>query len=339
MQKLFITGGAGFIGSAFTRLVLEEFPSCEVTNFDALSYAGNLDNIKDLDESRHHFVHGNITDTEAVYEALAEGTDAIINFAAETHVDRSIVSSQEFIRTNVLGSQILLDAARHRGVKRFVQISTDEVMGSLAEDGDALFTESSPVAPRNPYAASKAGAEHLALAARHTFDMDIIITRCSNNYGPRQFPEKLIPLVLFNALENRPIPIYGDGCYVRDWIYVDDHCRALLGLLRHARSGEIYNIGARNERRNIDVVRAVLNQLGKPHALIQYVEDRLGHDRRYAIDPSKVERETGWQPIETWESGLKKTINWYLENDRWVARARSSEYGRASDVAQHLPVG
>ncbi len=339
MKKLFVTGAAGFIGSAFIRLALESIPDSTIINFDALTYAGNMDNLAGLDENRHRFVRGDLSDREAVRAALEEGTDAVVNFAAETHVDRSIVSPLEFIRTNVLGTQVLLDAARERGVKRFLQISTDEVMGSLPEETHALFTESSPVDPRNPYAASKAAAEHLAQAAHHTFGLDIIITRCSNNYGPRQFPEKLIPLALFNALKDRPIPIYGDGCYVRDWIYVDDHCRALLCLLERGRSGEVYNIGARNERRNIEVVRAALSLLGKPHALIQHVEDRLGHDRRYAIDPSKVESETGWHPVETWESGLQKTINWYLENDRWVARARSGEYRRDVELVDHLPVG
>lgn len=339
MKKLFVTGAAGFIGSAFIRLALESIRDSVIVGFDALTYAGNMDNLKGLDDSRYRFIRGDISDREAVRAALAEGTDAIINFAAETHVDRSIVSPLEFIRTNVLGTQVLLDVARERGIRRFLQISTDEVMGSLPEDESALFTESSPMDPRNPYAASKAAAEHLTQAAHHTFGLDVIITRCSNNYGPRQFPEKLIPLALFNALEDRPIPIYGDGCYVRDWIYVDDHCRALLSLLERGRSGEIYNIGARNERRNIEVVGAALNLLGKPHALIQHVEDRLGHDRRYAIDPSKVERETGWRPLESWESGLQKTIKWYLDNERWVARARSGEYRSALETADHLTVG
>jgi dTDP-glucose 4,6-dehydratase len=324
MRKLFVTGGAGFIGSAFIRHVLAAFPSWEITNFDALTYAGNMDNLEGLDDARHRFVQGNIANRDEVFFALEEGTDAIINFAAETHVDRSIASTHEFLHTNILGTQVLLDAARARDVRRFMQVSTDEVMGSLAEDETAFFTESSPVAPCNPYAASKAAAEHLVQAAHRTFRLDTIITRSGNNYGPRQFPEKFLSLIITNALEDQLIPIYGDGLYVRDWIYVDDHCSAMLRVLEQGESGQVYNIGARNQRRNIDVAKAVLDALGKPHSLIRYVKDRPGHDRRYAIDPSKVERETGWRPGETWESGLAKTIQWYAENGEWVARARRS---------------
>src|SRR5947209_1470736 len=326
MHKLFITGGAGFIGSAFVRLILAEISSCEITNFDALTYAGNLDNLQGLDESRHRFVHGDIADREAVLNALEEGTDAIINFAAESHVDRSIASAHEFLRTNILGTQVLLDAARERHVPRFVQISTDEVMGSLPEDENAFFTEDSPLAPNNPYAASKAAAEHMVNAAHHTYGLDTVITRCGNNYGPRQFPEKFIPLILSNALEDQSIALYGDGRNVRDWMYVEDHCRAIMRVFERGRSGEVYNIGARNERRNIDVVKAILDALGKPHELIHHVKDRLGHDRRYAIDPSKVEGDLDWQPVETWESGLEKTIRWYAENGTWIQRARSGAY-------------
>lgn len=326
MRKIFITGGAGFIGSAFVRLVLAELPSCEVTNFDALTYAGNLDNLQGLDERRHRFVRGDITNTEMVRAALAEGTDALVNFAAESHVDRSIASAGEFLRTNVIGTQVLLDVARERGVRRFLQVSTDEVMGSLPEDETAFFTEDSPYAPNSPYAASKAAAEHLVRAARHTFGLDTVITRCGNNYGPRQFPEKLIPLVISNALHHEPVPVYGDGRNVRDWIYVEDHCRAILRALEDGRAGAIYNIGARNERHNIEVVEAILQTLGKPLSLIRYVKDRLGHDRRYAIDASQVEAELGWRAQETWESGLQKTIRWYQENGEWIGRARSGAY-------------
>ena len=326
MTKLFVTGGAGFIGSAFIRVALEELPDCEIVNFDALTYAGNPDNLAGLDERRHRFVHGDIADRAAVMDALEEGTDAVINFAAESHVDRSIASADEFLRTNVLGTQVLLDAARARRVARFVQISTDEVMGSLPEDDASFFTESSPYAPNSPYAASKAAAEHLVRAAHHTFGLDAVITRCGNNYGPRQFPEKLIPLVIANAIDDQPIPVYGDGRNVRDWIYVDDHCRAILQALRRGRAGEIYNIGARNERRNLEVVEAILDALGKPRTLIKFVKDRPGHDRRYAIDPTKVETELDWRPQETWESGLRRTIQWYAENQAWVARARSGAY-------------
>jgi dTDP-glucose 4,6-dehydratase len=326
MSKLFITGGAGFIGSAFIRLALAQLPSCEIINFDALTYAGNPDNLEGVDENRHRFIRGDITDREAVDEALDEGTEAIINFAAESHVDRSIESAHEFLQTNILGTQVLLDAARARGVRRFVQISTDEVMGSLPEDDSAFFTESSPIAPNNPYAASKAAAEHLVNAAHQTHGLDTVITRCGNNYGPRQFHEKFIPLVISNALEDQPIPVYGDGRNVRDWIYVEDHCRAVLEILERGRSGEVYHIGARNERRNIEVTEAILNALGKPHSLIRHVKDRLGHDRRYAIEPSKIEKELGWHPEETWESGLQKTFNWYAENGAWLERARSGAY-------------
>ncbi len=326
MSRLFVTGGAGFIGSAFVRLLLNETPSCEVANFDALTYAGNLDNLDGLDKSRHHFVKGDIADREAVSAALAPDTEAIINFAAESHVDRSIVSADEFIRTNVLGTQVLLDCARARGVQRFVQISTDEVMGSLAEDDQAFFTEGSPFRPNSPYAASKAAAEHLVRAAHHTFGLDTVITRCGNNYGPRQFPEKFLPLMLANAMRDEAIPLYGDGQNVRDWIFVDDHCRAILLALTKGRPGVTYNVGARNERRNIDVARSVLDQLGKPQSLIKFVKDRPGHDRRYAIDPSLAESELGWRPIETWETGLRKTIEWYQSNPAWVERARSGAY-------------
>lgn len=284
----------------------------EVINLDALTYAGSLDNLKGLDDSRHRFIQADITDREAVRAALEESTFAVVNFAAESHVDRSIRSADEFLRTNVLGTQVLLDVARERRVNRFVQISTDEVMGSLEEDG-SLFTENSPLAPNNPYAASKAAAEHLVRAARHTHGLDTVITRSGNNYGPRQFPEKLIPLLISNALADKPFPLYGDGRQVRDWIYVEDHCKALLSLLERGRSGHVYNIGARNQRRNIEVAKEVLDALGKPRSLIRHVEDRPGHDRRYAIDPSKVEAETGWRAEESWESGLKKTIKWYVE--------------------------
>jgi dTDP-glucose 4,6-dehydratase len=326
MHNLFITGGAGFIGSAFVRLLLAEMPDCRITNFDALTYAGNLDNLVGLDESRHRFVHGDICDPEAVRAALAEDTDAIINFAAESHVDRSIKSAGEFVRTNVLGTQVLLDAARERGVKRFVQVSTDEVMGSLPDDDNAYFTEASPFEPNSPYSASKAAAEHFVRAAHHTHRLDTVVTRCGNNYGPRQFPEKFLPLIIANATHDETIPLYGDGKYVRDWIYVEDHCRAILAIMLRGRSGEAYNIGARNERRNNEVVESVLNSLGKPLSLIRHVKDRPGHDRRYAIDPTKIETELGWRPVETWESGIAKTIRWYADNADWVARARSGEY-------------
>jgi dTDP-glucose 4,6-dehydratase len=326
MKNIFVTGGAGFIGSAFVRLALEEMPDCRVVDFDALTYAGNLDNLEGLDASRHSFVRGDICDPASVLAALEEGADAVFNFAAESHVDRSIHSAAEFVRTNVLGTQVLLDAARERKVRRFVQVSTDEVMGSLPERDDAFFTEESPFEPNSPYSASKAAAEHLCRAALHTHGLDVVVTRCGNNYGPRQFPEKFLPLMLSNAMRDEPIPVYGDGRNVRDWIYVEDHCRAIFAAAERGRAGSVYNIGARNERRNLEVAESVLDALGKPRTLLKFVKDRPGHDRRYAIDPAKAEGELGWRPRETWESGLAKTIRWYAENAEWVARARSGAY-------------
>jgi dTDP-glucose 4,6-dehydratase len=326
MRNIFITGGAGFIGSAFVRLVLDRWPECEVINFDCLTYAGNLDNLKGLISSRHHFVHGDITNRQNVLDALPADADAIVNFAAESHVDRSIVAADNFLRTNIIGTQVLLDAAREKRVKRFLQVSTDEVMGSLPEDDESFFDESSPFAPNNAYSASKAAAEHFVRAATHTFGLDTLTTRCGNNYGPRQFPEKFLPLALTNAMNDQPIPLYGNGLNVRDWIYVDDHCRALLTVLERGRPGGVYNIGARNERKNLDVLTSVLAALGKPDSLIKYVTDRLGHDRRYAVNPELIETELGWRPVETWDSGLAKTIKWYRENAEWVERARSGAY-------------
>jgi dTDP-glucose 4,6-dehydratase len=326
VRKIFVTGGAGFIGSAFVRLLLDEYPTCQITNFDALTYAGNPDNLLGLDSSRHIFVKGDIGDREAVLGSLSDDTDAVINFAAESHVDRSIESADEFLRTNVMGTQVLLDVARARGIKRFLQVSTDEVMGSLADDESSFFTEDSPFQPNSPYAASKAAAEHLVRAAHHTFGFDTVVTRCGNNYGPRQFPEKFLPLMMANAMNDQPIPVYGDGLNVRDWIYVDDHCRAILRVLEKGRSGEVYNIGARNERRNIEIVKSVLDALGKPQSLIRFVKDRPGHDRRYAIDPTRIETDLGWRPLETWETGLQKTIEWYQSNSAWLERVRSGAY-------------
>ncbi len=326
MRKIFVTGGAGFIGSAFVRLALEENNDVDIVDFDALTYARNLENLKDIDESRHTFIRGDICDRQAVLDAVPEGCDAIFNFAAESHVDRSIHSADEFLRTNIIGTQALLDAARAKNVRRFVQISTDEVMGSLPDESDDYFTEDSPLQPNSPYAASKAAAEFVVRAARETFGVDAVVTRCGNNYGPRQFPEKLIPLMIANAINDDPLPVYGDGKNVRDWIFVDDHCRAIWKAYESGRSGEAYNIGSRNEKYNIDVVRSILDALGKPHSLITFVTDRLGHDRRYAIDPSKVENELGWKPAMTWENGLQTTIDWYLNNQQWVDHIRNGEY-------------
>jgi dTDP-glucose 4,6-dehydratase len=326
MKSIFVTGGAGFIGSAFVRMVTEEEPDLHIINFDSLTYAGNLENLNGIDETRHTFIRGDICEIDQVLAAIPKDCDAIFNFAAESHVDRSIHSAEEFLKTNVIGTQVLLDAARERNVRRFVQVSTDEVMGSLAEDSNEYFTEESPLQPNSPYAASKAAAEFMVRAARETFGLDTVVTRCGNNYGPRQFPEKLIPLMIANALNNEPLPVYGDGKNVRDWIYVDDHCRAIWMAYEKGKSGEVYNVGARNERRNIDVVKSLLDALGKPHSLIKFVTDRPGHDRRYAIDPVKIETELGWKPRVTWEEGLQSTIDWYHENQAWVEHIRNGEY-------------
>ena len=305
-KKIFVTGGAGFIGSAFVRLVLEREPDTQIVNYDALTYAGNPKNLEGIDAARHAFVKGDICDRKAVLDALPSDADAIFNFAAESHVDRSIYSADEFLRTNIIGTQVLLDAAREKGVRRFVQVSTDEVMGTLPEEGDAFFTEASQLMPNSPYAASKAAAEFVVRAARETHGVDAVVTRCGNNYGPRQFPEKLIPLMIANALNDEPLPVYGDGKNVRDWIYVDDHCRGIWAAYEKGTSGEAYNLGSRNERENIDVVTSILDAIGKPHSLIKYVTDRLGHDRRYAIDATKAEDELGFRPEMSWENGLRR---------------------------------
>ena len=323
-MQLFITGGAGFIGSNFIRHVLSTHPDYTIVNFDKLTYAGNLDNLRDVESNPNYsFVKGDICDRGTLAPALA-GCDAVINFAAESHVDRSIESAADFIHTNVLGTQTLLDAARNERVSRFVQISTDEVMGSCSEG--QFFDESSPLQPNSPYAASKAAAEHLVRAASVTFGLDVVTTRASNNYGPYQFPEKLIPLMISNAIEGKKLPVYGDGQNVRDWLYVEDCCRAIDAVFHSGRSGEVYNIGSRAEKTNLEIVHTLLNLLGKPASLIQFVTDRPGHDRRYATNPQKLETELDWRPRETFESGIEKTVRWYLNNADWVARTRSGEY-------------
>ena len=327
MKRILITGGCGFIGANFVRLELSDYDEVHVTNLDALTYAGNPDNLADLEgHPRYRFVQGDIADRPLVSNLLAEGNfDALVHFAAESHVDRSIDDAAPFLRTNVLGTQILLDAARAAKVPRYVQVSTDEVYGTLAPD-DPPFTESTPLAPNSPYAASKAGADLLVRAAYHTHGLPTIITRCSNNYGPYQFPEKLIPLFVTNALADKALPVYGDGRQVRDWIHVLDHCRGVDAALRHGRPGMVYNFGGRSERYNIDVTRMVLELTGKPETLIRYVTDRLGHDRRYAVDCSLAERELHWRPTVTFEAGLADTVNWYRTNTRWVERVQSGEY-------------
>lgn len=324
MNRILVTGGCGFIGSSFVRFQLQSYPSVEVWNLDSLTYAANPDNLADVaTDPRYHFVHGDIADRPCVERCLHGGIDAIVNFAAESHVDRSIQDSSPFIRTNVVGTQVLLDVAKSARVKRFLQVSTDEVYGSLGATG--AFTESTPLAPNSPYSASKAAADLLIRSYVHTFSFPALTTRCSNNYGPYQFPEKLLPLFISNALNDRPLPVYGDGLQVRDWIHVLDHCRGIDCVLRQGVIGEVYNIGGRCEKPNIEITRAILRILGKPATLIRYVADRPGHDRRYAIDCTKIEQ-LGWTPQIGFEAGLESTVDWYCSNQDWVERIRSGAY-------------
>lgn len=327
-MKILITGGAGFIGSNFIRWLMKERPGANIVNFDKLTYAGNLENLEGLDKevgAKYQFARGDIADSQAVAEAFSSHSfDTVINFAAESHVDRSIESAEDFIRTNITGTLTLLEAARKHKVSRFVQISTDEVYGSLGPTGK--FVETTPLSPRSPYSASKAGADLLGLAFFETYKLPVLITRCSNNYGPYQFPEKLIPLMISNALEDKPLPVYGDGLQVRDWIHVEDHCRALLLVLEKGKPGEVYNVGGGNEWPNLEIVKLILKTLGKPESLIKYVADRPGHDRRYAIDFTRIERELGWRPGVDFARGIKDTIEWYVNNKSWWGRIKSGEY-------------
>ncbi len=325
MPTYVVTGGAGFIGSNFVRLVLAERPDARIANVDLLTYAGNVENLEGLPDDRHTLIRADITDPETVREAVPEGADALVNFAAETHVDRSILGPLAFARTNVLGTQVLLDVARARGVGRFLQVSTDEVYGSLGP-ADPPFTEDHPIVPSSPYAASKAGADHLVRAAHHTYGQDVCITRCSNNYGPYHFPEKLIPLVITNAIDGIEVPVYGDGRQVRDWIHAEDHARAVLAVIEGGRPGAVYNVGARAERYNIDVVRAILAHLGKDESLIRHVKDRPGHDRRYAMDPRRLETQLGWRPTMSFDEGLAATVAWYREHESWWRRVKDGSY-------------
>jgi len=324
-MKILVTGGAGFIGSAFVRLLIGEHGD-SVINLDKLTYAGNLENLAPVEGSeRYRFVHGDICDAALVESLVAEERpDAIVHFAAESHVDRSILSPEPVIQTNFRGSFTLLEAARKHGVGRFVHVSTDEVYGSLEVPHEA--TEEYPLNASSPYSASKAGSDLLARSYFVTYKMPVLITRASNNYGPYQFPEKLIPLMIANAFEDRPLPVYGDGMQVRDWLYVEDHCRGILAVLRQGRAGEIYNIGGNRSLPNLDVVHKVLALTGKSESLIQYVTDRPGHDRRYALSSEKLMRETGWKPVMDFETGLARTIEWYRTNRAWVERVRSGEY-------------
>ncbi|XOK59483.1 dTDP-glucose 4,6-dehydratase [Paenibacillus elgii] len=317
MRTLFVTGGMGFIGSNFVRYWLQRHPKDRIVNFDLLTYAGQPANMADAAGlPNYRFVQGDIADADAVRRVLdEEGVDTVVHFAAESHVDRSIADPQAFVRTNVLGTGCLLEEARRAGVPRFVHISTDEVYGALGEEG--VFTETTPLAPNSPYAASKAGSDLLARAYFETYGFPVIITRCSNNYGPYQYPEKLIPTIITRAMRNEPVPVYGDGLHVRDWLYVEDHCAAIDRVLHRGIPGEVYNIGGCNERTNLDIVRTILAELGKPESLIRFVPDRLGHDRRYAIDPAKIASRLGWQPQVPLEEGLKRTVAWYAANEAW----------------------
>jgi dTDP-glucose 4,6-dehydratase len=324
MAKVFVTGGCGFIGSHFVRMLLHTEPTLKVVNFDALTYAGNLANLADVERHPNYtFIKGNVTDREAVRSAMQGCTD-VIHFAAESHVDRSIQDSGPFLHTNVIGTQVLLDAAREFGVKKYVQVSTDEVYGSLGATG--LFTEETPLHPNSPYSASKAAADLLVQAYQHTFGLHAVITRCSNNYGPNQFPEKLIPLFVSNLLNDQQVPVYGDGQQVRDWIHVTDHCAGVAAAWKQGTSGEVYNFGGECEKTNLALTHELLRALKKPDSLIKWVADRLGHDRRYAIDCTKAKRELGWTPKVTFEEGLRSTIAWYQANGDWVASIKNKDY-------------
>ncbi len=325
MKQLLVTGAAGFIGSNFVRRVLAQDGGLTIVALDALTYAGNLANLAGLEESgRFRFVRGDICDEAAVRELIDENTWGVVNFAAESHVDRSILGAAEFVRTNVLGAQTLLERSRHVGVERFVQISTDEVYGSLGPTGK--FTEDTPLSPRSPYSASKAAADLLALAYHETYGLPVLITRCSNNYGPYQFPEKVIPLFVTNLIEARPVPLYGDGLNVRDWIHVQDHCDAVRRVLMNGQAGRVYNIGGDNELTNLALTKAILAELGKGDEMIRHVKDRLGHDRRYAVDAGRMKTELGWKPTIPWAAGLTETVRWYRENESWWRAIKSGDY-------------
>jgi dTDP-glucose 4,6-dehydratase len=326
MRNVLVTGGAGFIGSNFVRFFLRTHPDVMVVNFDKLTYAGNLENLTDVaDDPRYTFIRGDICNRGEVEVAFKEhGIDTVVHFAAESHVDRSILGASVFIQTNVLGTNVLLEVAKDFGVERFLHVSTDEVYGSLGATGK--FVETTPLHPNSPYAASKASSDLVALAYQHTHGVPVIVTRCSNNYGPYQFPEKLIPLMIVNALNDKPLPVYGDGLNVRDWLYVEDHCTAIDVVFRKGKIGEVYNIGGNNEWKNIDIVKLILKNLGKPETLINFVKDRLGHDRRYAMDASKISRELGWRPEHRFEEGIVATIQWYLDHRSWSQRVMTGEY-------------
>jgi dTDP-glucose 4,6-dehydratase len=325
-MKLLVTGGAGFIGSNFVRYMVNKYPEYTIVNLDLLTYAGNLENLKDIEKAPNYkFVRGDIADREFVDGLFKEEKfDYVLNFAAESHVDRSITDPGIFVQTNIQGTLALLDAAKTYSVKKYLQVSTDEVYGTLGETG--YFTEETPLAANSPYSASKAGSDLLVRAYNETFGLPVNITRCSNNYGPFHFPEKLIPLMIINALNDKELPIYGDGLNIRDWLHVEDHCQAIDLVLHKGRDGEVYNVGGNNERTNIEIVKTILKHLGKPESLMKFVKDRPGHDRRYAIDATKLRTELGWTPKYNFDTGIEQTIKWYLENQEWWENIISGDY-------------
>jgi len=328
LKNILITGGAGFIGSNFVRYLINNNANIKLVNLDKLTYAGNLENLKEFEtNSRYQFIKGDIVNSDLVNFIFEKySIDTVVNFAAESHVDRSILGSEIFFRTNVIGTNVLLEAARRFDIERFVQISTDEVYGSLGTTG--LFTEQTPLSPNSPYSSSKTSADLMAFSFHHTYGTPVVITRCSNNYGPYQFPEKLIPLMISNAMNNKELPVYGDGLNVRDWIHVTDHCAAINLVMEKGRLGEVYNIGASQEMTNIEIVKLILKFVGKSEQLIKYVKDRPGHDKRYAIDSTKINSELGWTPAQKFESALKETVDWYLANKEWWGKIITGEYAK-----------
>lgn len=333
ITTVLVTGGAGFIGSNFVIRMAKKYPDYRIINLDALTYAGNLDNLKGMDDNSNYiFVKGDICDSDLIDKLFEQyNPDYVVNFAAESHVDRSITDPQIFLKSNIMGTQVLLDACKKNWIdsekfatNKYVQVSTDEVYGSLGAEG--YFTETTPLSPNSPYSASKASADMFVRAYHETFGLNVNITRCSNNYGPYQFPEKLIPLMISNALEDKALPVYGDGMNIRDWLYVEDHCRAIEMVMHNGKPGEVYNVGGHNEKANIEIVKIILKELGKPESLINYVKDRPGHDRRYAIDAAKIKKELGWEPTVMFDQGIKLTIKWYLDNLDWTSKIRSGEY-------------
>jgi len=345
LKTILVTGGAGFIGSNFVKLMLEKHPEYKIINIDALTYAGNLENLKDIDSNpNYEFIKVDIRDREKIEEIFKnDEITSVVNFAAESHVDRSIEEPEVFLTTNIIGTQVLLDTAKkywkvnptdkyckeYKPEVKFLQVSTDEVYGALGETG--MFIETMPLMPNSPYSASKASADMIVRAYNETFGMPVNITRCSNNYGPYQFPEKLIPLMINNCLKEKELPVYGDGMQVRDWLHVSDHCSAIDTVLHKGKDGEVYNIGGNNEKANIEIVKLIIGTLGKTEDLIKYVKDRPGHDRRYAIDNTKITTEFGWEPAYTFEQGMKETIQWYLENTKWIENIISGDYANYYD--------